>query len=166
MGTRGNSLVKVDIKKLLKELNKALADEWFAYYQYWVGARIVVGPMKSQAEAELLEHAADELRHAEMLTERILQLGGTPLLSPMDWEKVSNCDYLKPEDPYIRDIIKQGIEGEQCAIDVYSKILEMVKGKDEVTYNIVLSILEDEIDHEDDFEALIEDLDMSMKREK
>jgi len=31
--------------------------------------------MKNAAITELLEHAADELRHANMLVERILQLG-------------------------------------------------------------------------------------------
>jgi hypothetical protein len=32
--------------KLLNLLNKALADEWLAYYQYWIGAKVVKGPMK------------------------------------------------------------------------------------------------------------------------
>ncbi|HDS09838.1 MAG TPA: ferritin [Firmicutes bacterium] len=166
MGTKGRAIVNVNIEDLLKELNKALADEWLAYYQYWIGAKIVVGPMKQSAMDELIQHAADELRHAEMISGRILQLGGTPVLSPFDWEKLSTCGYLKPDDPYVRKVIDQGIKGEQCAIDVYSKLLEMVKDKDIVTYNLILSILQDEIEHEEDFQALIEDINQMMEREK
>jgi hypothetical protein len=35
----------------------AFADEWLAYYQYWLGAKVVKGPMKEAVIAELLQHA-------------------------------------------------------------------------------------------------------------
>ena len=158
MGKKGRELVSMDIGKLVELLNKALADEWFAYYQYWIGAKVVTGPMRQAAVTELIEHAADELRHAEMLSERILQLGGTPITDPNDWSKLANCAYIKPNDFDIKAIIQQGVEGERCAIDVYSRLLEMTKDKDFVTYNMLLTILSDEVEHEEDFEALLEDL--------
>jgi bacterioferritin len=158
MGTRGRELVGMDLGELVKLLNKALADEWFAYYQYWIGAKVVTGPMRQTAVAELTEHAADELRHAEMLSERILQLGGTPITDPNDWSKLANCAYIKPIDFNVKAIIQQGIEGERCAIDVYSRLLETTKEKDFVTHNMLLTILSDEVEHEEDFEALLEDL--------
>jgi len=40
MGTKGREIVGMDIDKLIELLNKALADEWLAYYQYWVGAKV------------------------------------------------------------------------------------------------------------------------------
>jgi len=43
MGTRGRTIIGMDVDELLKLLNKAFADEWLAYYQYWVGAKIVKG---------------------------------------------------------------------------------------------------------------------------
>ena len=46
MGTKGRALVGKDVDKLIEMLNKALADEWLAYYQYWVGAKVVKGPMR------------------------------------------------------------------------------------------------------------------------
>lgn len=158
MGTTAREMIGVDANELIAMLNKALADEWLAYYQYWIGAKILRGPLRSAATAELIEHAADELRHAEMLAVRIMQLGGTPLLSPLAFEKESNCGYLEPTDPNVVAILKQGIEGERCAIAVYNKLLEFTKNKDELTYNMVLEILNDEIDHEDDFEALLADM--------
>jgi len=164
MGTKGRSIIRLDVEELLKLLNKAFADEWFAYYQYWVGAVVVKGPMKDAAITELTEHAADELRHAQMLADRIIQLGGTPITNPKDWVQHANCAYLDPSDPYIKTIIEQGIEGEQCAIEVYSRLLERTEGKDPITNQIVLSILQDEVDHEEDFQALLEDLEEMGKR--
>ena len=38
---------KLDVDNLLSQLNAALAEEWLAYYQYWVGALVVEGAMRS-----------------------------------------------------------------------------------------------------------------------
>ena len=56
-------------------------------------------------------------------------------------------------------------KGEQCAIQVYNDILQMVKDKDPVTYNIVLQILTDEIEHEDDLQAVMEDIELLQRRD-
>jgi len=161
MGTKGREIVGMDISKLLKLLNKAFADEWLAYYQYWVGAKVAKGLMRGPVVAELEEHAGDELKHAGMLTERIIQLGGIPILKPDDWYKMTNCGYEAPEDPNVRAVLKQNIKGEQCAIDVYKSLLETVKDKDPVTYNMVLEILEDEVEHEEDLQAILEDMKLT-----
>ncbi len=31
----------MDVDKVIKLLNRAFADEWLAYYQYWLGARVI-----------------------------------------------------------------------------------------------------------------------------
>jgi len=82
MAEIGRSIVKMDVDELLNLLNKALSDEWLAYYQYWVGAKVVKGPMKDAVIAELIIHATEELSHAELISARIIQLRGTPVLSP------------------------------------------------------------------------------------
>ncbi|WP_406657850.1 ferritin-like domain-containing protein [Methanolobus sp. ZRKC2] len=167
MGTKGVQLLEalgVDVNGLIESLNKALADEWLAYYQYWVGAKVIKGPMKEEAAAELIQHATDELRHADMLATRILQLGGTPILSPYNWEKMTNCGYDAPTDPFVKRVLEQNIKGEQCAIQTYNSILSMVKDKDPITYNIVLQILTDEIEHEDDLQAVLEDIELIQKK--
>ncbi|NMC41325.1 MAG: ferritin, partial [Bacteroidales bacterium] len=46
MAEIGRSIVKMNVDELINLLNKALADEWLAYYQYWIGAKVVKGPMK------------------------------------------------------------------------------------------------------------------------
>ena len=40
--------------------------------------------MRGAVSAELEEHAGDELKHGGMLVERIITLGGTPILKPED----------------------------------------------------------------------------------
>ena len=37
-------VLNLDVEKLIEMLNAALCEEWLAYYQYWVGARIIKRP--------------------------------------------------------------------------------------------------------------------------
>lgn len=158
MGTKGREVVGMDISDLIELLNKALADEWLAYYQYWIGAKVIKGKMRGLVVVELEEHAGDELKHAGMLVERIIQLGGTPILEPKDWYEKTNCGYDAPEDPSVMVVVQQNIKGEQCAIEVYQNIIETVKDKDVITYNIASEILKDEVKHEEDLQTILEDM--------
>ncbi len=164
MGTLGRSIVGEDADKIIELLNEALADEWLAYYQYWMGAKVAVGPMRGQVAAELEEHAVEELDHALMLVERILQLGGRPLLSPHDWFEATGCGYAAPEDPYVAVLLEQNIAGEQCAIRAYRDMMDFTKDLDPVTYDTALQILIDEIEHEEDLEALGQDIQLMIDR--
>ena len=163
MGTRARELVGNNVGNILDLLNRAYASEWLAYYQYWVGARVVKGPMRGEVEAELLQHATEELGHAETLAERILQLGGKPLLSPEDWFKASACGYAVPSDEFVKTILTQNIEGEQCAILTYNKLLEFIGHGDPITAHEIGEIMEDEVEHEEDLQNLLEDLETFIK---
>jgi len=164
MGTRGREIVGEHLDRVLELLNKAFADEWLAYYQYWLGAKVVEGPMKDAVMAELMQHAADELRHADMVSNRIIQLGGKPLSSPKKWFEWTNCGYDAPDDPFVEKILEQNISGEQCAISTYNSIIEEIGMKDPVTYNLSVQILQDEVEHEEDLQALLEDLGVILRR--
>ena len=159
MAKRGNSIIKgLEIDEIIKVLNRAYADEWLAYYQYFIEAKVIKGIMKDAAIAELNQHAADELRHANMVADRILQLGGTPLLNPKDWFTHTNCGYEEPKNFDVVSILEDSIKGEQCAISIYSDIVEMTRNKDIVTYDLVSEILADEVEHEEDLQALHDDI--------
>lgn len=159
MARVGNSIIKgIEVQELITLLNKAYADEWLAYYQYFIEGKVVKGIMKDAAIAELTQHANDELRHANMVADRILQLGGTPLLHPNDWMQHTNCGYDAPKDFDVVSILEDAIKGEQCAIKTYSDIVELTRNKDIVTYDIVSQILADEVEHEEDLQALHDDI--------
>ena len=44
---------KLDVESLIAQLNAALAEEWLAYYQYWVGALVVEGAMRADVRVNL-----------------------------------------------------------------------------------------------------------------
>jgi bacterioferritin len=164
MGTRGREIIGMNVDELLKLLNQAFASEWLAYYQYWLGAKVIKGPMKDAVAAELTLHATEELTHATLLAGRIIQLGGSPVTNPMRWFELSPCAYEAPDDPYVAVLLDQNIAGEQCAISAYKKLMDTTKDKDMVTYNLALTILEQEVEHEEDLQSLKEDLDLMVAR--
>jgi bacterioferritin len=163
MGSKGRMIVGMDVDALIDLLNKALADEWLAYYQYWVGSKVVKGPTKDAVIAELVQHATEELSHADMIAIRIAQLGGTPVLEPKEWYSLTNCGYDAPTDPFVKQVLIQNIKGERCAIETYNRLLEIVKDKDPITYNMVLTIISQEVEHEEDLQGLLEDLEVILK---
>lgn len=158
MGKQAIHILNLDVSKLLTMLNAALAEEWLAYYQYWIGARLMEGPMRSEVEPELLLHANQELNHAVLVVNRIIQLGGTPVINPSEWTKLARCPYDEPSDPYIETILEQNLKGERCAIQRYQEIADFTNGKDHSTHQIAVQILNEEIEHENDLEDWITDI--------
>ena len=96
MGTHGRKIVDTDVGDLVKLLNKAYSDEWLAYYQYWIGSKVVRGPNKEAVIAELTLHATEELGHAVLLTTRIIQLGGTPITKPQTGTNTQTAGMMPP----------------------------------------------------------------------
>ncbi len=158
MGRKASQIIGIDVDELVKILNAALSEEWLAFYQYWVGARVMVGPMRGEIEPELLLHANQELNHAVLIVDRIIQLGGTPVLTPEDWFKLARCKYDPPTDGYIEVILQQNLEAERCAIQRYQEIAELTNNKDFATFQIATTILNEELEHEEDIESWLEDI--------
>jgi bacterioferritin len=164
MGKEAVNILSIDVKKLIDMLNAALSEEWLAYYQYWIGARLMEGPMRSEIEPELLVHATQELNHAVLVVDRIIQLGGTPVIHPQEWFKLSRCQYDAPADPYVEVILDQNLKGERCAIKRYKEIADFTNGKDYTTHQIAITILNEELEHENDIEDWLTDINR-MKEE-
>ncbi len=165
MGMTGQKIVEqagLNIQDLIAMLNKAFSDEWLAYYQYWTGAQVACGLMAPSLRPELEEHAAEELDHAKKLAKRIIELGGTPVLSPEEWYKQSTCGYLEPKNHDAANVLKQNLQGERCAIEVYNKILKYVFNKDMITSHIIRQILQEEIEHEQELEDLGADFQLML----
>ena len=116
------------------------------------------GPMRSEIEPELLLHADQELNHAVMVVSRIIQLGGTPVLTPEEWLKLGACGYDAPADPYVEAVLEQNLRGERCAIERYKGIADFTNGKDHTTHQIATTILNEELEHEQDIEDWMLDI--------
>jgi bacterioferritin len=160
MGKKGREIVEVDVKKLLKLLQKAYADEWIAYYAYKWAADMANGRNSPQV-AQLADKIADEEEeHADELAERILELGGD---LPYGIEKLydlANCKTVNyPKDMSdLKGILEGLVEAEGCAIEVYNKIVKFLGpcyDKDIKTFHLIQHILAEEIEHEEEFENLL-----------
>ena len=127
--------------KVIAHLNKALGNEMVAINQYFLHARMYKDwGLKELADKEY-EESIDEMKHADMLIERILFLEGLPNLQDLgklmvgeNTKEMLECD-LKLEHialPDLRDAI------EYC---------ESVK--DYVSRDLFANILESEEEHVD-----------------
>ncbi len=149
--------VRRETAEVVHTLNKALADEWLAFYQYWVSATLVGGPSAIAIAAAFKKVADEELEHAGELAERIVELGGAPLPNPDLWKGESTCGYLQPPiDPgQWQQALRNAIEGEACAIGVYQALAQKTKASDPATATVMGHILTEEVEHKRIFEGLL-----------
>lgn len=157
MGKKAREIVGVDLKDLIKDLNRAYCDEWLAFYA-WTYMSIAVEGMGYEDMSEFLgKIAKDELEHATELAERMIELGGLPINSLGAVEKGGNAPYpgvMKNLSDY-KEIIKIVTTAEAGAIEVYDKIAKKTFGKDHDTYQLACHIMGEEIGHEEMFENLV-----------
>ena len=156
MGRKAKEIADLDLKDLIKDLNKAYCDEWLAFYAYWYMAQTVEGKGYEDMSEFLNKIAKDELEHAQEVANRIIELGGLPTNNPVNLEKNANAPYpgvVKELSNYDK-IIKLVEAAEAGAIEVYNKIAKKTFGKDHDTYQLVTHILGEEITHEEMFENL------------
>ncbi len=159
MGQKARTLVGADVDHIITLLRKAYADEWLAMIQYETAAFQAKGIMRADVVRDLKENAMEEYDHAMKLGRRICELGGTVPLTPEEMIKESNCAYIKPGESCLGRIIEQTIISERCAIGVYKQLLNEVQGKDEMTMKLIVTILAEELEHEDEFQNFKEDMD-------
>ncbi|MEG1585269.1 MAG: ferritin-like domain-containing protein [Bacteroidales bacterium] len=154
---------KIDVQKLIDELNVALAEEWLAFYQYWIGAQVVEGFQRSEVEKEFLQHANEEFSHAQLIAARIKELDGVPVLSPQRWFDIARCKYSKPTNFDVTALLKDNIEAERCAINRYQEIAAMTHEVDFVTCDMAKHILAEEEEHEQDLVDFMIDIEKAME---
>jgi bacterioferritin len=158
MGKQVRAIAEVSLKELVKDLNKAYADEWLAFYLYWYMAQTVSGRAYEDMQEFLNKLAKDELEHAGELADLIIKLGGVPTANPSELEKNANAPYMMPpkNTADLNRMIRIVTEAEAAAIDVYHKLAKKTMGKDHLTYQVVTHILSEEATHEEMFENLLE----------
>ena len=158
MGTKGKQIIGLDVSELIDDLNRAYADEWLAAYAYNHMGQVVSGRPAAKHLAELLlDTSRDELEHQQELAERITSLGGKPVADVSKLVAASNAGYPAPPESE-RDfeaVVKTVIKAEHDAIEVYNQLAQKTHGKDPITYNLVVHILTEEVEHEDEFEMLL-----------
>jgi bacterioferritin len=157
MGTKGRAVVEVDLEKLIGAMRKAYLDELLASHSYWITALVAEGFNGEELAEIFKEEAAEELKHAERLANRIIELGGDPVVHPKDWEAGANGSFVPPRKNYMdaKGMIEDQIKAEAGAIEAYNALAKMTFGKDPVTYQLATELLADEVRHEEFLENLL-----------
>lgn len=136
---------------ILSLLRKAIALEYKSAFGYMTRAPYLTGPDSSVIHDLFIEYAIDEFEHhIQSLIERLQQLGGFPeaLELPCNWDTIAEFNSLQVINPNsTNEIIAQAILEEEAAIKVYHTILSYTKDSDQLTNDIVVKILDDEVNH-------------------
>ena len=143
-----------DRETVLKLLNEALATEVVCNLRYRRHYFMAAGPNSEAAKAEFLEHAAQELQHADQIAERIVQLGGEPDLNPATLLERSHAEYVPGRS--LEDMIKENLVAERIAIDSYREIIQYLADKDPTSRRLMEEILATEEEHAEDMSSLLE----------
>ena len=137
---------KADRQRIIKALNTDLGMEIGAIIQY-LYHHVMAEGMESPAIIDLFEETAkDEMKHMEMLAERIDYLGGVPTTKPAPI-KVGGT---------LKKMITDDLAGEYMAIRTYKGHIELcAKIGDSTTRLMLEQILTDEEDHANTWETTL-----------
>jgi ferritin-like protein len=147
----------INVDELLELLVKNASAELTTFYYYTILRVNLIG-LQGEGIKEIAETARIEDRnHFEALVPRIYELGGKLPQSMVEFHDLSACPPayppIAPNDTM--GLLKVLVEAERCAVRGYTQICNMTAGKDHRTYDLALSILNEEIEHESWFSEFI-----------
>ena len=141
---------------ILKMLNDALATELVCVLRYRRHHFMAKGIESKSIADEFLVHSNEEQGHADLIAERIVQLGGTPDFSPDSLAGRSHAEYVTGNS--LLSMIKENLIAERIAIDSYREMTQYLEEKDPTTRRMLESILAVEEQHAEEMADLLDDL--------
>ena len=135
-------------KKVIQLLNEALKNELTAVNQYWLHYRMLDNwGVKKLAEFERHE-SIDEMKHADMVADRILFLEGLPNFQLLGRLRVGET---------VEEVLKSDLALEMEAVaQLKGAIAYCEEAKDYVSRDLFTKILESEEEHVDTLERQFE----------
>ncbi len=147
----------INVEQLVELLVKNAAAELTTFYYYTILRCNLIG-LDGEGIKEIAETARIEDRnHFEALVPRIYELGGNLPEDMKVFHDVSGCPPAKlPKDPRdIKAMLTVLVEAERCAVRQYTNVCNLTAGKDHRTYDLSLSILHEEVEHESWFSEFL-----------
>ena len=144
------------VETVITLLNEALATEIVCILRYKHHYFMATGISSLSVKGEFLQHATEEQGHADLLAERIVQLGGKPNLSPEGLLIRSHSEYV--EGVSLVEMIKEDLIAERIAIDTYREMVTYVSSDDPTTRKVLEKILAQEEEHAEDLASLLKEL--------
>ncbi len=145
-----------DRHRVIDVLNEALATEIVCVLRYKRHYYMAQGINAGPVAAEFLQHANEELGHADQIALRITQLQGAPNFNPDGLASRSHAEYVEGET--LRDMITEDLVAERVAIESNSEIIKWLGTSDTTTRRLMEDILAVEEEHADDLLSLLEEL--------
>jgi bacterioferritin len=145
-----------DRETVIKILNEALATEIVCVLRYKRHYFMANGIHAESVAAEFLQHANEEQGHADLIGQRIVQLGGAPNLNPDGLLSRSHAEYVEGET--LLDMIKEDLVAERIAIDSYREMIQYLGNDDPTTRRMMEGILAMEEEHANDLVSLLDGL--------
>jgi bacterioferritin len=143
-----------DRETVVKLLNEALATEIICVLRYKRHFFMATGINAEGVAAEFLQHANEEQGHADLIAQRIVQLGGEPNFDPDGLTSRSHAEYV--EGDTLTDMIKEDLVAERIAIDSYREMITYAGNDDPTTRRMLEGILAMEEEHANDLVGLLE----------
>ena len=143
-----------DRKAVIKMLNEALATEIVCVLRYKRHYFLAAGIHAASVAAEFLEHADEEMLHADRIAKRIIQLRGEPNFSPDGLAARSHAEYA--EGATLKEMIKEDLIAERIAIESYREMIAYLADQDPTTRRMLVEILASEEEHAEDLSSLLE----------
>lgn len=144
---------KLDKAEAVNLLNGALATEIVCVLRYRFHYFMASGIHREGAAAEFIQHSNEELGHADLLAERINQLGGKPEMDPVKIAAASHSEYV--EGTSLEDMLREDLVAERIAIQTYREMIDHFGEKDPTTRRLLETILAVEEEHADDIADLL-----------
>ena len=145
-----------DREEVLRLLNEALATELVCVLRYKRHYFMAKGIHSDSVKAEFLEHANEEMMHADLVAKRIVELGGEPNFSPDGLSTRSHAEYA--EGDTLNSMIKENLIAERIAIESYREMIAYLADHDPTTQRMLKEILAAEEEHAEDLVSLLEGL--------
>jgi len=152
---------RADRETVIKLLNEALATEIVCVLRYKRHYFMAQGIHADPIAQEFLTHANEEQGHADQIAGRIVQLGGSPNLSPEGLLSRSHSEYVEGET--LIDMIREDLVAERVAIDSYNEMIRYVGNDDVTTRRMLETILAVEEEHANDLVSFLADMDKDWK---
>jgi bacterioferritin len=143
-----------DLETTFKLLNEALATEIVCTLRYKRHYYTAKGIHKEAVAQEFAAHAQEEQEHADLIAERITQLGGSPNFNPEGLASRSSAEYNEPDD--LVEMIKENLIAERIAIETYSEMIRFFGDADPTSRRLIETILAVEEEHATDMSDLLE----------
>ena len=146
-----------DREAVIAMLNEALATELVCVLRYKRHYYMASGIHSESVKTEFLEHANEEMGHADRIAQRIVELRGAPDFSPDSLSRRSHAEYVEADES-LKAMIRENLVAERVAIDSYREMVNYVKDTDPTTHKLLREILETEEEHAEDLVSLLEGL--------